>query len=110
MPIELPFTQFPPPALQQSTIESGDATTSFKLGFPENPILIGIDCIEADSKFELGFAQHSILVENRDTLPQGGDTEAESDCWASPGAEPSIGCEPAIPHDLRARAQQQNGG
>jgi hypothetical protein len=105
-------TRSPPPAFDRPTIEEdGDrkdrhnnAKTSSVLGSPENPILIDLDCEEADTESELGSAQHPILIEDRGALPRSDDTELESD------SGPSSEGEPALLRGLKASAQQQNGG
>jgi hypothetical protein len=81
-----------------------NARTLSGLGSPENPILIGLDCEDADTQSEFGSAQHPILIEDRDILPRSDDTELESD------SGPSSEGEPALFRGLKVSAQQQNGG
>jgi hypothetical protein len=108
MPIEFPFMRFPPPAFDRSTIEKegdgtdehGNTAISFKLGFPENPIVVDLDGENGYTESGPGSAQHPILI---DETPRHDNTMLKSD------REPSDGTGPALLHGLTARTQQQNG-
>jgi hypothetical protein len=88
-----------PPTFDWSITEEGEGsetgnehtnhTASSRLGSPENPILIDIDCEEGDIEPQLGSAQHPILIRDRDAPPQSDDTEPKSDSGPSAGAGPA---------------------